>query len=268
MKGEEMINRIRRVQLEILDEVIAILEVHQLVYALDGGTLIGSFVNGGFGEFDDDIDIAMPRKDYERLVEIVSEGIASDIYAEEQRLVKGYHLVFMKVRKRGTHYTLDDLETEEEIFIDIFPLDYVSSDKGFLLKAKQFVAQKLKAIIFLKKVGKLHQGTRIRKVRQVAVKALVPISANIAYKICQRIIIQSESEFLTNYSGKRNRRGSCPFCINDYFPLKKGLFEGKTYNIPSNPQRIIEKIYGSKGIQLYQEKNKYRHLNHKIDPKS
>lgn len=265
MEGDYMIHKIRKVQLEILDEIITILEEHQLVYTLDGGTLLGSFINEGFGKFDDDIDIAMPRKDYERLVEIFHGVVSSNLYGEEQRLVKGYHLVFMKIRKRNTHYTLDDFETAEEIFIDIFPLDYVSSDKGLLLKFKQFVVQKLKAIIFFKRSSKLSFGSKKRRMKQIAVKILVPMSAFAAYKLFRRITIRWETGFFTNYAGKKGKQGGIPFSIDDYFPLKNGLFEGKIYKIPANSQRVIEKVYGSKGIQSYREKYKYQHLNNKID---
>lgn len=257
-----MIHTIRKFQLEILDEVIDIIEKHKLVYSLEGGTLLGCLVNEGFGEFDDDIDIVMPRKDYEKLVEIFSRAIRSDIYAEEQRLIKGYHLVFMKIRKKDNYYKLNDFEQKKEIFIDIFPLDYYSSEKKLSLNFQLFFVQKLKAIIFLKKRTIVTQDTRLKKMKQIAVKLFVPISANVAYKLFRMIVIGKESKFLFNYSGKMNkkRNGNIPHCINDYFPLKYGLFEDKMYKIPSKPQKIIENIYGPEGIESYIKKNKFNHI--------
>lgn len=54
--------------LEMLDCFIEVCEKHNLSYMLDGGTLLGAVREQGFIEWDDDIDILMPRKDYNRLI--------------------------------------------------------------------------------------------------------------------------------------------------------------------------------------------------------
>ncbi|MBC2004858.1 LicD family protein [Listeria booriae] len=258
-----MIHKIRQIQLEILDEVVELLEQHQLAYSLDGGTLIGSFVHEGFGKFDDDIDIAMPRNDYEKFIALCETVLAPQFYAEEQSLVSGYHLVFMKIKKRGTCYELSDSHQSEEVFIDIFPLDYTVSDCGIVLASKRFFMQKLKAIIFLKKGGSLHRGPIKRKLKQIVVRTLFPFRIKTVYRLYRRMAIMPKSEFLTNHAGKKDKYGGTPFPASEYFPLKNGLFEGKLYKIPHNPQLIIRKIYGLKGIKHYQEKNRYRHLSQK-----
>lgn len=255
-----MIDKIRKVQLELLDEVVALLEKNQLVYSLEGGTLLGSIVHKGFGQFDDDIDLAMPRKDYEKLVEIVSKAKNSKFYAEEQRLVKDYHLVFMKIKMRGSNYTLNEVEQGEEIFIDIFPLDYARPYDKYI-KSKRFILEKLKAIIFLKNRAIRPRDTQLKKLKQLVVKVCLPMSASLAYKLFRMIAISKESNYLINYSGKFVKRNSnSPVAINDYFPLKNSLFEGKMYKTPFKPKKVIENIYGSSGTRAYENKNKFNHI--------
>ena len=67
---------LRNVQLlyiELLRFVDNVCKKHNIDYWLEGGTLIGAVRHGGFIPWDDDIDIAMPREDYEKFLKIFPE---------------------------------------------------------------------------------------------------------------------------------------------------------------------------------------------------
>ena len=61
------IEELRKILLELMDEIHAFCEKHGLTYYLSGGTLIGAIRHKGFIPWDDDIDIHMPRPDYGKL---------------------------------------------------------------------------------------------------------------------------------------------------------------------------------------------------------
>ena len=70
---------VRKMELDIFSHVVTICEKYKLRYIIDYGTLLGAVRHGGFIPWDDDIDIAMPRRDFERLLRIVEKKM-SDRY--------------------------------------------------------------------------------------------------------------------------------------------------------------------------------------------
>jgi len=104
-------------------------ERHQLRYYCCAGTALGAVRHQGFIPWDDDIDVDMPRPDYDRLVELQGE-FAKDGYELSLPTVENdYPLSYAKLS--DTHTTLlerPDLRYITGAFIDIFPLDGCNDD--------------------------------------------------------------------------------------------------------------------------------------------
>lgn len=93
--------------------VIKILEKHNLTYWLDFGTLLGAYRHRGFVPWDDDIDMAMPRWDYEKAKEVLAKEFLGTNFRVE---VGGARRSFI----------LRVLDAESDFYyVDIFPYDYV-----------------------------------------------------------------------------------------------------------------------------------------------
>ena len=73
----------QRVALDILKQVVAVLEKHNLKYVLYYGTLLGAIRHQGFIPWDDDIDIAMPRSDYEKFKEIAKYELDDKYFVQD-----------------------------------------------------------------------------------------------------------------------------------------------------------------------------------------
>ena len=97
-----------------------------LRYYLTAGTLLGAVRHGGFIPWDDDVDVAMPRKDYDKLVALGPRHFRAGYIYQEYRTERNFPYFFAKLRKQGTYVeepVLRAIEMEQGCYIDIFPLD-------------------------------------------------------------------------------------------------------------------------------------------------
>lgn len=125
---------------EMLSDIDRVCKEHSLCYCLYAGTMLGAVRHGGFIPWDDDLDLCMPRKDYDRFAEIFSEECGGDYWVQEVRRDPSYDLSFMKVRHKGTlfrEFTEPDND-KAGLFIDIFPLENVPDNR--LLRGLHVIA--------------------------------------------------------------------------------------------------------------------------------
>ena len=113
-------------ELEVLFEFNRVCRKLGLQYFLTAGTLLGAIRHKGFIPWDDDIDVAMPRREFERFrkegVPLLKEGYFFQDYHSEPN----FPYYFAKIRKQGTSVEepiLRSIPMEQGVYIDIFPLD-------------------------------------------------------------------------------------------------------------------------------------------------
>lgn len=137
---KETLRKVQLTQLEILKEVDRVCKENDIDYWLDSGTLLGAVRHKGFIPWDDDLDIAMRREDYERFLRIAPQKMDCNFFVQHWNNDIHYPFPWAKVRKRGTiftEYQLKDSASLNGIYIDIFPTDRYGNRKikqGFPLK--------------------------------------------------------------------------------------------------------------------------------------
>lgn len=113
--------------LKVLDEVF---KKNGLRYFLVSGTMLGAVRHKGFIPWDDDVDLGMPRPDYERLIKHSKEWLPEHLEFICAEKDENYPLPFGKIQDSRT--TLMEKSYRDYIggvYIDIFPLDGVSESK-------------------------------------------------------------------------------------------------------------------------------------------
>ena len=100
MKETTVLQSLQKVEIEILDEIDRICRMNNINYCLVGGTLLGAVRHGGFIPWDDDVDVAMPRNDYERFMDVCKSELSDDFYLHSIKTDKTYWYPFIKIRKK------------------------------------------------------------------------------------------------------------------------------------------------------------------------
>lgn len=120
------IRPLQMVCLEILKEIDRICTKYNIQYWLEGGSMLGAVRHHGFIPWDDDLDIAMFREDYERFLKIAQKELKPEYFLQTHEIEREYPLFFAKVRKNNTYIEEEcflSLNFHKGIFVDIFPVD-------------------------------------------------------------------------------------------------------------------------------------------------
>lgn len=120
MKRNISIEELKALQLEILQAVHDYCQAHNLRYSLAYGTLIGAVRHQGYIPWDDDIDLLMPREDYEQLLDGFSHPY---LKAYDCKRCADYTQPFAKVADTRTVLEENSDTMQLGINIDIFPVD-------------------------------------------------------------------------------------------------------------------------------------------------
>ena len=177
--------QLRELQLKSLEMLLyfdKFCEENGLLYYFCGGCCIGTLRNGGFIPWDDDIDVFMPRTDFEKLKELWPEKADTERYAcvyPNETLCD--HNTFTTIRDKTTTFIKPyqkDLDIPHGILIDVFPLDGYP-DSGFQRKMQIFWAL-VYSLYCSEMVPQKHGG--FLKFCSAAALKLVP-SRKLRYKI-------------------------------------------------------------------------------------
>lgn len=268
----------KRIVTDILREFHGICREHGLRYFACGGTAIGAVRHQGIIPWDDDIDVSMPRPDYDRFIALCSSRDMGNYELATPRNTENYPLPFVKLcRKDTTLIEESDTPCILGVFIDIFPLDGTSTDineAATLKKKYNRLWNKLEAIstrnTFAEYISLLktpHEWGRFAvktagfffrpQLRNILLKKLDSISYSHPFETAENVIV---------YGGSYGEREIMPksFCMGDDILMP---FEGIEINMPSGYKEYLTRIYGNYMQLPPKEKQVSHHLHAVVDLK-
>lgn len=123
---QEVLRKVQPILLEMLKEIRRVCDENGIRYFLYRGTFLGAVRHKGFIPWDDDMDVAMLRSDYEKFCEIAPQKLSDEYCFQNWHTDRDYAHPFGKVRKRGTVYVEAKCRRlpENGFYIDIYPIDF------------------------------------------------------------------------------------------------------------------------------------------------
>lgn len=239
--------------LSTFERTIDFLDKKDISWCACGGTALGAVRHHGLIPWDDDIDIWVPRDDYNKLRSIKEE--LSDYGLELVTLQdsSGYYNVMAKVcDTNSTLIEFQSLQYPMGIYIDIFPLDSTDTTaEDFLEKHNEVFNWRINYQESLyhfsfKYIASLIKGFHIKTLR----KELMTIPKRKHRDFYRKELIRAESvltngktgHFVCAIGGSYMEKEMIPY--NVVFPVSRLNFEGMTINVPANVDAYLTQIYG------------------------
>ena len=226
-----------KIVLDILIEFDQICKKNNLTYWLDAGTLLGAVRHKGFLPYDDDIDVTMPRDDYNKFIEIYQKKLSPHLFLQTKESDPKYAQYYAKIRNTDTLYIEKsekgkDIKYNQGICMDIFPINYIDTKINHIWP-------------FLKFSGKFFRRNRF----------YMKYFDSDIFKYYIKIINKFHhhtNNFLKE--GPERTGGVNSLEKKDLFPLEGVEFENHIFPAPHNYDKYLTEIYGDYMTPLPLEK--------------
>lgn len=229
----------KEIQCRLLQDIADYCNEKGLTYFLAYGTLIGAIRHNGFIPWDDDIDIAMPRPDYDKFVSSFNQR-RSHSRVIDTSLDRNYGISFAKVYDDRTW--LNEFKYRREnygVYVDVFPVEGVSG------KFQVFIARRLSRLMHVKKAN-FSDRSVLKNLSNCVIKLLLlPFSVHTMLRIAEwnarrcPFGTTSQASVLFETYGWRE--------VVDISVFEQTLFhnfEGREYKIPIGYDKWLRSIYG------------------------
>lgn len=262
------LRRLQMVELEILEAIDSVCREHGITYFLDSGTVLGARRHGGFIPWDDDIDLGMPREDYERFLEVAPAALGERFCVTCSRMNPRQAALFAKVMLTGTRFVTDETEEagfDQGVFVDIFPYDAVCAESNAAKRQRKrcMMWQSISYLYHSKHIVVPHKGamgtieTIACRVAHYAVRALFsPERINRGFdKVAMIAKDDSKADMLmvSSYAATE------PFPKSMLLPPSVICFEGKEFFAPADVEGYLRTQYGQTWNQLPPEDQRRNH---------
>ena len=242
---------VRDLQLEVLsimDEIHRVCEKNNIKYGLMAGSALGIVNYKGFIPWDDDIDVCVERKDWNKFIKALKKDLSDDFYFQCFETDKKFNVIngpTMKVRKKGTYIKevnrlLKNKCKGDGIFVDVIIYDNICENK-FIDEINRTVIKILMPILVL--LDNLH---------------INPIHL-------KKFVVWFSNRYSRRYENSKlmSQPISVPwekfmhepvFLKEDILPFKKYEFEGRQFYSYNNIEKILKEWYGPNCLKRWDGK--------------
>ncbi|MDO5408857.1 MAG: LicD family protein [Lachnospiraceae bacterium] len=255
---DETLKRMQKVILSIAEDIIEVCEANNIHYCLGGGSALGAMRHQGFIPWDDDMDLNMTRRSYERFIPLFTEKYGDRYWIHTPEATSDYGMTLARIRLKGTVLRgREDFANEEcGMFVDLFVIEntfdfapfrylhgFFSMAMGFLLSCRNFYQNR-------RNLMALAEGNRqARKIFRIKIGIGRLLSfwsvdrwTHLTVK-CYSCCHNHHSRFVVVPSGRNHFFGE-QYLRKKFCAVRKLKFEGHDWNVPRDIEGYLKHMYG------------------------
>lgn len=254
-------NDLQKIELEILKHAIRICDELNLTYYLVCGSALGAVKYQGFIPWDDDVDIALPRSDYEVFCQNAQQLLPEHLFLQNWRTEKFFPAIFSKLRDSRTTYiekSMAHLPIHHGVYIDVFPIDgYPDSPK------KQVHVERVKKLFTLLTRGCFDLERSWKENLFYRVEKILSLHnhPDLFAHLFEKTITAYPPEQSAIWCNHGNWQGSLEYApVWHYGEGRLANFEGLQVRIPQNYDEYLTQKYGNWRNELPPEQQVGHHF--------
>lgn len=247
-ESSEVLEQIHRCGQEILDEFVKICEQNNFRYYLIAGTLLGAVRHKGPIPWDDDVDVAMPRKDMEEFKKLMlarPEGEQYHVHCFEND--PNFLWFLIRFMKRGTIYSIESFNNVDlrykELWLDIFPLDEIPKNSGL---RHRFIAMRIGLMQHFVSIKSRNSTAGMYTAKKLVYHMLKPLSFKWLRSHTERLMCKWNGKgckYYVSWASKYNyKKETMP--KEWYEPVSKLIYNDKYYAAPHEWNKVLKQLYG------------------------
>lgn len=245
LEGSTPLRQCQLAEVYLLDVFVEICKRYNLCYFLSYGTLLGAMRHNGFIPWDDDLDVAMPERDYEIFRRVASDCLPDNVVLDDPRMIRGMFNPNIRLRDRSSLVVSAGTNTNfpSGIYIDIYPyVKYPKLSKRYSYLLTYFCTETWLNVW-------IHRTLRHTTTIGILISWIKAVIWQVM-RICSVFIYRVLRLLLPNvWHGPIEigfPDGAYPSELPEavLFPLGQHEFEGKVYNVPNDPDAYLTQRYG------------------------
>lgn len=257
---DRQVKCIQRADLLLLEEFDRVCTEMGVGYFVCGGTMLGYMRHGGFIPWDDDVDVAMLREDYEKFINEAAPYLKERFFLQTRKSDPNIPYLFSKLRLDDTEYITaynEERDFHKGVCLDIFPFDFLPDHpqerEDFLteirLKAKKhhLVATRQYPIPTEECQPRNEKEAKYLKEQKKLLKKYwkndLSVTQNAYYETVTRyndkakeLGLHTVGSFVPSYTW---------IDLSDLLPYQRGTFENLSVSVPKRPDVFLKMQYGN-----------------------
>ena len=255
------IRDIQHAELKMLKSIVKIFNKYSIKYYLSGGSVLGAVRHQGFIPWDDDVDIMVPRIEYDKLQEIFDKELPDTLLFQNHINCKEFLYVFSRVTLKNSalvYRGVDHLPFHHGLHIDIQPIDKVP--EGRKLNILIHKMKLCKILLIVRYMNDYRKGKKRSFLKRLIIHTVaLLISKEKTHMICENTMRKYQNSNVTGVA-----------CLGGIYGLKEGFpesvlgkgvsmkFEDTAFIVPEKYDYYLKQLYGDYMTPL-PENERYNH---------